>query len=72
MAYKVIRRFSDVSDGGRVYKKNDVYPHKGAPQPTAERLKVLASEKNNTGAPVIKEIKTAAESIKEKASDTKK
>ena len=59
--YKVITGFYDALDNGHLYNVGDVYPRKGAPKPTAARIKELAGIKNAAGVELIMETKTAEE-----------
>ena len=52
MAYKVIKQFADLKDGGHVYKEGDKYPRTGY-HPTEDRIKELASSANKRGLPLI-------------------
>lgn len=56
MAYKVIKMFTDLKDGGHRYNVGDPYPRKGA-EATAERLAELSGRNNKQGEPLISEVK---------------
>ncbi|MBO1264373.1 hypothetical protein J3A84_04870 [Proteiniclasticum sp. SCR006] len=55
MKYKVIKDFIDTADQMHHYLKGETYPRKG--KATAERVAVLISNKNRTGAALIEEVK---------------
>ena len=50
--YRVLERFSDLTDGGHVYKIGDRYPRKGL-DVTDARLKELQSAENRRKKPLI-------------------
>ena len=54
--YKVIKRFTDLTDNGYAYLSGDTYPREGA-TPSAERIAELLSDNNRRGEPVIAEYK---------------
>ena len=60
--YKVIRMFSDLLDGGHVYKPGDIFPRDGT-EVTEDRINELSTAKNRRGKPLIQE---AAEEAKPK------
>ena len=53
--YKVIVDFTDLKDGNYRYKKDDIYPRKGA-NPDKKRIDFLAGDNNLMKRPVIKEV----------------
>ena len=52
--YKVVVRFADLRDNNYIYEVGDDYPRKGI-DPTLERIRELASDKNKIGVPLIVE-----------------
>lgn len=50
--YRVVEEFSDILDGGYMYKAGDFYPRFGY-TPTEARLKVLGSTANALGRKLI-------------------
>jgi hypothetical protein len=54
--YRVIKHFTDLKDSNHSYNVGDTYPRSGM-NPTASRIKELASSKNRQGEPLIVEIK---------------
>ena len=54
--YRVIERFTDLTDGNHKYKVGDVYPRKGS-KPTEERIAELSGTSNKRGVPLIIEEK---------------
>ena len=67
MAYKVVKDFKDLRDGGYEYKNGDKYPHSGDANP--ERVYQLMTSTPQRG-PLIEEV--AEEVIKEAKPVTKK
>lgn len=54
MGYKVINAFVDHHDNNRVYKENDLFPHKASKiELTKEWLEVLSTNKNDSKVPFI-------------------
>lgn len=49
---KVLVKFADLEDDGRVYDAGDTYPRAGL-KPSEKRVEYLASKKNKLGVPVI-------------------
>jgi len=54
MTYKVVKDFTDLKDGRRVYRLGDDYPHEDAPKPSKARVKTLSTDKNKRKEPLIK------------------
>lgn len=55
MAYKVIKDFTDEKAGGRVYRKDNVFPAEGL-QVSEERLKELSTKENKRNEVLIEEV----------------
>jgi len=53
MEYIVLKDFTDVRDGGYVYREGDTYPRSGA-TPIKERIAELCSESNRRKEQLIK------------------
>ena len=51
--YKVLVNFYDLEDKNHLYRANGTYPREGY-TPKAERIALLAGDKNKFGAPLIK------------------
>ena len=64
--YKVIVRFADLQDKSHIYEVGDDYPRKGL-DPTFERIRELASDKNKIGVPLIEEVEKPKPKRKKKA-----
>lgn len=62
MAYKVIKDFTDEQSGGRVYRKDNVFPAEGL-QVTDERLKELSTKENKRNEVLIEEVKAEEKEI---------
>lgn len=57
MSYKVIvKKFTDLEDNKRVYKRGEEYPAEGAPEPTKKRIAQLTSKANKARVQIIKEV----------------
>lgn len=54
----VINSFSDVMDGGHVYRVRGEYPRPGY-EPSAQRIRELMSNSNRMGVPLIAEAEIA-------------
>lgn len=65
MTYKVLIRFADLQDGGRIYEAGERFPRLGL-HVSEERLAELAGSDNRTGHPLI-----AAEPVKRPLNATK-
>lgn len=52
MTYKVIKDFTDLKAGGRIYRKGDAF------SASEERLEELSGTTNKRKEPVIEEVKT--------------
>lgn len=52
--YRVVRRFTDLQDGGRPYEVGSRYPKAGV-KVTKERLEELSSDRNKRGVALIVE-----------------
>lgn len=50
--YKVIKLFTDLTDGNHTYNVGDIYPRNGV-KVSEERIKVLSSSDNLQGQPLI-------------------
>lgn len=50
--YRVVRRFTDLQDGGRPYEVGSRYPRTGV-KVTKERLEELSSDRNRRGVALI-------------------
>ena len=55
MAYRVVKRFSDLQDKGYPYAEGDIYPRKGY-EPSAERIEMLSTANNRQKAVLIESI----------------
>lgn len=55
MPYKVIKDFTDEQAGGRVYRKDNVFPVEGV-QVSEERLKELSTKENKRNEVLIEEV----------------
>lgn len=64
--YKVVVRFADLRDNNYIYEVGDDYPRKGS-EPTLERIRELASDKNKIGVPLIEEVEKPKPKRKKKA-----
>ena len=64
--YKVVVRFADLRDNNYIYEVGDDYPRKGI-DPTLERIRELASDKNKIGVPLIEEVEIPKPKRKKKA-----
>ena len=64
--YKVVVRFADLRDNNYIYEVGDDYPKKGS-EPTLERIRELASDKNKIGVPLIEEVEKPKPKRKKKA-----
>ena len=53
--YVVVKDFTDLQDGGHVYKKGDAFPRTGRAK--KERIDELSTKKNKRGEVLIKEVK---------------
>lgn len=53
MAYEVIRDFTDLQDGGHIYRAGDKYPRSGKAKKA--RIDELSSADNKRGEPLIAE-----------------
>lgn len=53
--YRVIRQFSDLQDGSRLYNVGDTFPHDGV-KVSAERIAELAGRENMLRTPLIEEV----------------
>jgi hypothetical protein len=54
MAYKVLKSFTDLSDGKHIYVVGDTFPREGA-KVSPSRIHELLSNKNSHGQPLIQE-----------------
>ncbi len=54
--YKVLKAFTDDTDGRHVYRTGDIYPRPGGAEPTEERITYLSGSTNKFGRPLIQEI----------------
>lgn len=64
----VIKKFTDLQDGNRVYNVGDVYPREGY-TPSEERIAELASDKNKQGTPLIEAPASAVVDVDEAIED---
>ena len=55
MAYKVIKLFTDLKDGGHRYNVGDPYPREGV-EVSDERIAELSGSNNRQKTPLIKEV----------------
>lgn len=55
MTYKVVKDFTDLKDGRRVYRLGDDYPHEDASKPSKARVEALSTDKNKRKEALIKE-----------------
>ncbi|VXC08292.1 conserved hypothetical protein [Bacillus sp. 349Y] len=55
-SYEVIRDFTDLQDGNKVYRKGDTFPRPANKKIDEERLDGLLAGDNKQGRPVIKEV----------------
>lgn len=55
-SYEVIRDFTDLQDGNKVYRKGDTFPKPANKKIDSERLEGLLQGDNKQGRPVIKEV----------------
>lgn len=53
--YKVLKAFTDDTDGRHIYHAGDTYPRPGAAEPTEERIAYLMGDNNRFGRPLIHE-----------------
>ena len=53
--FRVIHRFADMQDQGRIYYAGDTFPRDDAPV-SAKRVEELSSNKNRLGVPLIEEV----------------
>lgn len=67
---KVIKKFTDLQDGNRVYNVGDVYPREGY-TPSEERIAELASDKNRQGTPLIEVPASAVVDVDEAVEESK-
>jgi len=54
MTYKVLKSFTDLSDGKHTYVVGDIFPREGA-KVSPSRIHELLSNKNSHGQPLIQE-----------------
>ena len=55
MAYRVVKRFSDLQDKGYPYAEGDIYPREGY-EPSAERIEMLSTANNRQKTVLIEAI----------------
>lgn len=60
--YKAIEYFTDLQDNEYEYKAGDTYPREGY-EPSAERIKELASDKNKRGRAVIELVAASKKAV---------
>lgn len=60
--HKAIEYFTDLQDNEYEYKVGDTYPREGY-EPSAERIKELASDKNKRGRAVIELVAASKEAV---------
>lgn len=65
MMYRVIERFTDLTDNNHKYKVGDIYPRKGS-EATEERIAELSGTSNKRGVPLIEEVQKVQKERKRK------
>lgn len=54
--YEAVVDFTDLEDGGKIYREGDAYPKPANKKVSEERLEALLSSDNKRNEPVIKEV----------------